>query len=316
MIKHHKHNQIDSEKWDQCINESAFGNIFCTYWYLSIIHPDWEALIFEQDKKYKLAIPLLHTRRGAFNLHRTPILAQRLGIFAYNLEIADYIYAFLVYVKKKYSVFHYPLDLKMVLKDKQMHLEKLPNYFLDLNSSYSDLFAAYRRDRKARLKKAKSFELHVEFTGRPDILLKLLKENVAANISGGIGSRTLSQINQLISESVQQKTGFVAMVTNEKNNPLSAAFFIKYKNRLTYLFAANNKEGKHKNANTLLLDSVINNYSSSPIILDFEGSSVKGIADFYVGFGAKREYYYKLIYESALASTFLKFRRMQLSLGR
>lgn len=310
MIQYYKHNQIDPEKWNRCLNESTFGNIYCTFWYLGIIHPGWDALVLEENGEYKLIIPLLYYKRSFFRIHRTPILAQRLGIFGGKQDIHDHIDTFFKYIKRHFSAFHYPLDVVKKPACKKLVYKEMPNHYLELTKSYEDLYKSYRRDRKARLKQARHNALRVEFTDDHDGLLHLFKENVTHKIPGGVSQQTLLKIQRLVLESLKRKTGFVTTVLNDQDLPVSAAFFVRYKNRLTYLFAATNEEGKNKQANTLLLDTVIARYAGSSTVLDFEGATVDGIADFFKSFGAKSEVYYLLSYESSIFSSIKRVRNM------
>jgi len=45
---------------------------------------------------------------------------------------------------------------------------------------------------------------------------------------------------------------------------------------------------------TLLLDTVIQEFAESTLVLDFEGSNEPGLARFYQGFGSQEVIYYRL----------------------
>ena len=55
MICYLTHNQIDKQRWDECIAQSPDGLIYCWSWYLDVVHPGWEALV-EDD--YENVMPL------------------------------------------------------------------------------------------------------------------------------------------------------------------------------------------------------------------------------------------------------------------
>ncbi|MDP2115636.1 MAG: hypothetical protein Q8K69_16440, partial [Bacteroidota bacterium] len=57
---------------------------------------------------------------------------------------------------------------------------------------------------------------------------------------------------------------------------------------------ASNEEGKKVNAMHKIVDQFIQEHSGSLLTLDFEGSSIPGIARFYAGFGSEPEQYYCL----------------------
>ena len=72
-----------------------------------------------------------------------------------------------------------------------------------------------------------------------------------------------------------------------------AVFLFDYK-RIIYLFSAVSSEGKEKNVASLLLNSLIKEFSNTARILDFEGSQISGIATFFKSFGAEKETYFLL----------------------
>ncbi len=45
MIRHLKNDEIEREKWDECIAAAFNGNVYGFSWYLDIVSPGWEALV-------------------------------------------------------------------------------------------------------------------------------------------------------------------------------------------------------------------------------------------------------------------------------
>ena len=64
------------------------------------------------------------------------------------------------------------------------------------------------------------------------------------------------------------------------------------KNRFYYLMAASNSEGKQHRAMFSILHTFIQNNANTHAVLDFEGSEIPGVAQFYKGFGASNEPYF------------------------
>jgi len=67
---------------------------------------------------------------------------------------------------------------------------------------------------------------------------------------------------------------------------LAAAFFMKTGNRYLYLKGFSSPEGRKLGAMHFLFDQFIRENSSQDIDLDFGGSSVKSIAQFFQSFGS------------------------------
>ena len=77
-------------------------------------------------------------------------------------------------------------------------------------------------------------------------------------------------------------------------NCLLPQFFSFHGNRIYYMLAWNNEQGRHLGASHYLIDTVIKEYAGKDYWLDFEGSDIPGIAFFFEGFGATPETYYFL----------------------
>ena len=60
MIVFRSHSEIDKEKWDACIRESANGIIYGYSWYLDIVSPGWAGLI---EDAYTAVFPLTQRKK-------------------------------------------------------------------------------------------------------------------------------------------------------------------------------------------------------------------------------------------------------------
>lgn len=79
MITYLTHNQIDKQRWDDCIKQSPNGNVYALSWYLDIVHPRWEALV-EDD--YVSVMPLTGNRKCGISYPFQPFFVQQLGVFS------------------------------------------------------------------------------------------------------------------------------------------------------------------------------------------------------------------------------------------
>jgi len=64
-IKYLKHNQIDKQKWDSAIENAQNGLAYALSWYLDIVSPNWDALIFGD---YEMVMPLIHKKKYTFHI--------------------------------------------------------------------------------------------------------------------------------------------------------------------------------------------------------------------------------------------------------
>ncbi len=80
-------------------------------------------------------------------------------------------------------------------------------------------------------------------------------------------------------------------VLSNANQLLSSCVFFFSHNRAYYILVGNHPEGRNVGASHALIDSFIKDHAGKDIILDFEGSDIEGLAQFYSGFGAVEEKY-------------------------
>ena len=137
-------------------------------------------------------------------------------------------------------------------------------------------------------------DLTISCGGQADELLSLLRKYVVDKIYGGVTETDFDKLRKIMDWGLNTQSGYFVKVKNQCGQTLSMAFFLVYNGRLTYLQCANTDEARKVNANTLLLDHVIRKNSGKPLILDFEGSSVEKVSDFYKSFGAREEEFYGL----------------------
>ncbi len=77
-----------------------------------------------------------------------------------------------------------------------------------------------------------------------------------------------------------------------KDDTLTAAVLVaSFKNRIYYLSPVSSALGKEILSMTFLVNNLISEAKMKNLIIDFEGSSIEGVARFYAGFGAQKEFY-------------------------
>ena len=59
-IKYLKHNQIDKQKWDSAIENARNGLVYVLSWFLDIVSPDWDALVYGD---YEVVMPLTYRNK-------------------------------------------------------------------------------------------------------------------------------------------------------------------------------------------------------------------------------------------------------------
>jgi hypothetical protein len=289
MIKHLSANQIDHNKWDECINKSFNGNVYALSWYLNIMHPEWEALV---EDNYKRVMPLTVSKKYGLNYMMQPYFIQQLGIFSKSKLFPKKTEEFISAIPKKIKYVDINLNIHNKIDSKYSQIVN-KNHLLDLVSEYEKIKKAYSTNTKRNLKKAEKNNLQLQKNIKPKELIDLFKNNKGKEISN-FKEDNYKNLERLMFMSIHKGLGELYGVYDSNNQLCAGAFFSRYKKRLIFLFSGSNKIAKENAAMFFLIDSIIKKYSPSEFTLDFEGSNDKNLARFYKGFGSKEVFYNRL----------------------
>lgn len=98
-IEYLANNQIDREKWDNCISKSNNGLLYAYSFYLDQMATNWDALVLNN---YEYVMPLTWRKKYTIYYLYQPFLTAQLGVFGNNLT-AELLEAFLNEIPKKFK---------------------------------------------------------------------------------------------------------------------------------------------------------------------------------------------------------------------
>lgn len=280
QLIHLRNSSIDYIRWDKSISESQNPLSYAHSWYLDVVSPGWEALVSEN---YEYLMPLPVKSKYKISYLVQPILTQQLGIFS-KQEINESIVEEFI---KQIPYYSYELNL-----NQQNYYSKaniLPNYILDLNRPYEKIVSIYSKNTIRNIQKSAKYNLTVKTDLDLKVFLHFFFSENNHNVSG-----IQTVVKKLLEKGIEQKLMKLYGVISNDNNLIAAVCIMHSSNRIIYLLPISNDEGKISSAMFLLVDKLIQENSGRNVVLDFEGSSIEGIARFYKGFGAINQPYYRL----------------------
>lgn len=280
QLKHLRNSSIDYTRWDKCISESQNPLTYANSWYLDVVSPGWEALVSD-NYEYLMPLPVKSKYKIPYLVQ--PILTQQLGIFS-KLEINESIVEEFI---KQIPYYSYELNLN----EKNFHSKAFtyPNFLLSLNQPYDSIASQYSKNTQRNIEKAVKLNLTV----KKNITLEDFL-NFYYSVEKKFPTVQKPILEQLIVTGISEESISLYGVYSLKNELVAALCILHSINRLTYLLPISNAEGKSSSAMFYLIDFLIREESDKNTTLDFEGSSIEGIARFYKGFGAKNQPYYIL----------------------
>lgn len=298
MIRYLTHNQIDTQRWDNCIAQSPDGNVYCWSWYLDVVHPDWEALV---ENDYETVMPLAGGRKFGINYLFQPFFTQKFGVFSKNQTSEEKIEEFLNAIPEKFKFADFRID-KSYKTHTIYYTESHRNIELSLNQKYSVLSENYNSNTRRNLTKAKKESLKIAENAEPSVIIELFRKNRGKGIKHW-GDEEYDRLLKLVETAKDQGNSLVLGVQNTDNKIVAGAFFMMSHKRIVFLFSGSDESNKENHGLTFLLDNVIEKYSGTDKILDFEGSDNDGLARFYKGFGGKETTYQGIRFNRAKGLT-------------
>lgn len=277
-IKHYQHQEIDKQKWDDVISTSENHLFYAYSWYLDIVSPDWEALIWDD---YEYIMPLPIKRKFKIPYLVQPVLTQQLGVFSKKKIDSEIMEKFV------HKIPYYSYELNLNEKNHYPEIEDRPNYLLDLSPSYELISGKFSKNTFRNIDKALKAGLNIcteldvnEFL---DFYDSVQKNYQSVNI----------KVIKRLTES-DKASGMIQFwgIRDKENELIAILSMVVSYNRITYLLPVSNEKGKKLSAMFMIVNEMILKYSGKNYVLDFEGSSVEGIARFYKGFGAENHPYF------------------------
>jgi len=282
-IKYLTHNEIDKKLWDVKISGSLNHRIYGYSGWLDIASPDWCALVSDN---YDFVMPLLVKKKFGISYIAPAKFTQQIGLFSAFEISSEIIFAFINSIPEKYK--YLTIHFNSGNKISSEYISEKPNHLLNLNASYEALKKGVSANTKRNIKKVKPLNLILDKEVSVEEAVSLKTNN---NINS-LSNNDLSVLKNIIRFAKNRFVLKIYGIRNEKKQLISVGVFSFCGNRIYLPLIASSEEGKKNFASFLIFDAFIQDHTFQNKILDFEGSSLTGVARFFEGWGAKPEIYY------------------------
>lgn len=293
-LRYLRHSQLNLPAWDACVAAATTAVPYAQAWWLQATAGRWDAVVETgADGGYRSVLPLPRKRRPWGREVYQPAFTQQLGLLTTAASEHKALPDYLRLLPGRYARFYAQLH------DGQPAPAVLPGYALTPRTTYhlplapaaDVLCQGYAADYQRRLRQNLTRELPLLVKPLTDIspLIDLFRHTKGP--AAGLQERHYTQLRQLSASARHHGQALLlAVYAPEAGVPtelLAAALFVRYRERLVYLFAAASPAGKQRGAPLLLLDHVIRQHAGTPgLVLDFEGGMIPSIARFFANFGA------------------------------
>jgi hypothetical protein len=272
----HRH-EIDIEQWDRCIVNAPNGLIYARSFYLDTMAENWSALILGD---YDAIMPLTWNRKYGFSYLYQPAFTAQLGLFVKDTADQNMIELFISQMKKHFRFCEIHLNHANHPADSILRT----NYILPLNNSYTEIRKGYKKRLLENLLESEKNNMTYLHSDDFSRTIFLFRQEYGKRFPQ-VKKRHYQQFDLLCHKMSKIRMLFIRQVRDITGDLLSSSIFFKDERRIYNIMAVTLGSGREKKSQFFLLDQLIREFSANDLVLDFEGSEVPGIAEFYRKFG-------------------------------
>ena len=285
--------QINLSKWDHCIAQNTNGLIYAQSSYLNAMTHHWHGLIIGD---YKAITPLPWKKKYGIRYLYTPAFTQQLGLIgSCQMKQNNIIQSIQSFAAFGDYFMNYQNDFICT----QQQVKHRNNFLLDLSDNYEKIQANYKANLIRNLKKTNASSLEYCRTAHAQESIQLHKQTKANKLTH-LTTDDYHRFEQLVKVMTEKNNCITRQVKNESGQILSATVLLKDNRRMYNIINATTEAGKKINANHFLMDQIIREFAGQHLLLDFEGSNISGVQNFYEMFGSFNQPYFHWHYNKLI----------------
>lgn len=286
-LKYLKRDEIDDKKWDECVSNAENSRFYAQISHLDRVTDNWNALVYDD---YDFVMPLPVKQKFGISYVYQPLFAQQLGIFPNPPEKVTTLFFREIIKKHSFAETQINAENKPYNFIKEINFTERQNFLLYLGPDYSVLQKYFSKNTRRNLVKAQNNKLNFVHGIRLEDFMEFKGKNLPEKIS----KKDIQRLKSIVAFGQYKGFGEIFGVYSPDNKLCAAVYFVRWKNRFIYMNAASDSEGKKLGGMYFLMENFIRMNAGKNMILDFEGSTIPGLARFYSGFGATPEKYFQL----------------------
>lgn len=284
-IKYLSREKIDIRKWDACIERAENGLIYAYSFYLDTMADNWDALVLND---YEAVMPLTWKKKYGIHYLYQPFLTAQLGLFGKELS-EKMVGEFMMAIPLKFQFIEISLNSSNIFSTPSGFTILRSNFELDLAKSYTDLTLSYNENNKRNLRKSQQAGCIFKKGFDSEEVIALALPQIKSFVKESADN--VNRFRNLYSLLHKKKMATTYGIFSPQGELISSCVFLFSHNRAYYILVGNRTDSRGIGASHALIDAFIKDYTEKNLILDFEGSDIPNLAQFYSGFGAVRKVY-------------------------
>lgn len=283
-------NEIDDDKWDSSVRSAANKSVYGLSWYLDGVFSGWQGLVLGD---YLAVMPFFCKRKLGIPYLVQPYFCQHTGVYSPSVD-SELVNLFFNHLP---SVIRIRMSLDGLtaglLEDGRFSRLARPNFILPIrNRVLGDLAKDFSKNTVRNVHKSlkQHFDLETQLSATQFL------DFVRAHVRFEANDAIFSVLETLVDQSVSNRSALLWGCRNASGELVSTAFFVKFDNCYYYLISASSPEGYRQGALYYIFYMLLGDLSGTDAMIDFEGSSIPGVARFFRGWGADEQFYHALKY--------------------
>jgi hypothetical protein len=281
-----EHKELDFDRWDRCVASCEHPQPYGFSWYLNWLSPKWDGIVYGD---YEVVLPVFPQKKWGITFTTRPYGTQAIGPFSTIPLAAEWIEHFVKFAMQHFDYGEFFLSSTTPLPA-NWSAKSYSNFVLSTREEYPELANRYSSQIKRNLKTAQKQSFEDAHWISVAEVASLWRNNTQEKTN--ISDDQWNRLTKALEFCAYQKRASVLGVYGPGNELLAAQVWVEFAGRSTLLMNASTDEGKSTGAPTFLIDAYIRSNARKTHVLDFEGSSIEGLARFYAGFGATDEPYF------------------------
>jgi len=290
-VRYLKRSEINTEKWDDCVNSSTKPLIYGQSWYLdAATKANWDGLVWGD---YDAVFPMPWNKKFIVKQVYTPNQLKQLNI--YFKEGVSFTVKEIEKQLQKFSQFTVFSDLEIKADSERKTIQ-----VLDISGSNDVIFQNYKKDRRKDIRR-KAEEVTIMKISVDDYLSLYELMNQKAIEEKRVDLDHIARIYK----TAHQNNSDLCYSAIWNNKTVAIIGCLGFLDRIYLLTSGITIPGYKARANVILIHKVIQQ-NKTFTVLDFVGSSIKGIQDFNKSFGAEDQVYYANVKQNQVLSKIKK----------
>jgi hypothetical protein len=282
-IQYLRHAQINKQSWDRAISMAAGSLVYATSVMLDCMSPGWDALVLGN---YEAVMPLTWRKKLGIRYLCQPAFCQQLGIFSPQSLPAAVHEQFL----SKLATLFKLVEIYLNHTNSTVQSQPRTNYVLNLQPGLASLEHGFGNDLQKNLKRASKFNMLYSSSQDVAEAISLYRQHYGARL--GYRPADWDAFLCLCTTFIQSGKAIVRKASLPTGELLAICLLLRDEQKLYNIASTTLPNGRTLEANHFLFHQIISEFAGTPLILDFEGSDLPGVARFYKKFGAQNQPYF------------------------